>query len=79
MKMKNILSVFLKIIVPLIMMISIIMLYCEKKVPYENGRYFDNNTGVVYLEQSLLIYKSIAIICGIIIVLFVLSKIKFKK
>jgi hypothetical protein len=78
MKKKNILSIFFKMIIPIIMIISILMIYYRTKLPYENGRYFDSNTGIVYQEQSLLFYRIIALICGIIIGIYFLYKIKNK-
>lgn len=71
----------LKYAVPVFLLILAII-FCSiaimrLQLPYENGRYFDETSGVVILQQSITIYSLFSFIS---VVLFILvTKKMFKK
>ena len=56
------------IIVSLPCVVLLKILYVQIKLPYENGRFFDDETGVVYHVQAILGY----FVCLLIYLFFVL-------
>ena len=69
-------KIILGIIVSLPCIVLLKILYVQIKLPYENGRFFDAETGVIYHEQAILGYfVYLLIYLFFVLLLFFINKI----